>query len=407
MSASHEDSTFIAVYSDILDRLDAFIKSRSTAPSVDQATKRACVETALREIVSYRDWKCMKRIWRIHLKATQTTGTVTFDSTTNELTLTGATWPTDVADYTVRVGTDNVMCEIDEYVLPTVITLKSPNVPTASITTGVTYMLGKPWYALPANFAASWTPANSNATFIGQYVPFENWYLLDKYNTYTGISRLWTIGPVPNKYNVTAIYIYPWPSANEEYDLLMKFRPRRLSISGKDSWNYAGTVSVELAGTTVTGSQSFSGTTVTTPVQFKNLMLGSIIRFSDGSTLPTDTNGTNPYVFQATIIDVDINAKTLEIDTPSPFALSGVKYTISDPLTLDESLYDAFLRNCEKQLAYVINAKDYKAVENNYLTAVFRAKIADAPVNQRSAVGDVVGHVTRLSDYKSRDWTGG
>jgi hypothetical protein len=406
MSASHENSTFVATYIDILYRLEAFIKSRSTTPSVDQATIRSCVETALREIVSYREWKCMKRVWRVQLKATQTTGTVSYDASNNQLTLVGATWPADAADYSIRVGTNNVTCEIDAYVSPTVITLKSPNVPNDDLT-DVTYTLGKPWYALPANFASSWSPANSNATFIGQYVPFEEWYLLDKYSTFTGTSRLWTIGPVPNKYNVTALYVYPWPASNEEYDLLMKFRPRRLSISGKDPWNYAGTVSMSLAGTTVTGSQSFSGTTVTTPVQFKDLMLGSIIRFSDSSTLPTDTNGTNPYVFQATIIDVDTAAKTLEIDTPSPYALSSVKYIVSDPLTLEEGLYDAFLRNCEKQLAYICGMKDAQAVENQYLAVLFRAKIADSPVNQRSAAGESARRITRLRDFKSRPWLGG
>ena len=397
--------SFVSTYADILERMASFIKARPTAPSVDQQTLRYNIESSLREIVNYRDWKCLKKIWRVQLAALRKTGTVTYDSTTMIVELTGSTFPTDAKDWTLRIGGGNVNCEIDSYIDPTHVLLKSPLIPNASIAVATSYTMGKTWYELPPEFIASWSPAEKNARFTGKYIPFEEWYLFDKYCNMAGIAHLWSIGPVPNKYNAIALYVYPWPQADEEYDLLMKIRPRSMIITGKESWASSGKVSVSLNGTTVSGSFTYSGTTPVYQTSFRELMIGSIIRFSaDGTALPTDTNGTNPYVFQAVITDVDETAQTLTLDTPVTRAFSAVKYVVADPLTLESLLYDAFLRCCEKNLASAMDTKDALKVERQFLSAIQRAKYQDASVKQRQMVGESGRYLTRLADMKSRPW---
>jgi hypothetical protein len=206
----------------------------------------------------------------------------------------------------------------------------------------------------------------------------------------TGIVRRWTIGPAPDQYNTLALYIEPWASAVSDLDFVMKCRPRALSISGQDPWNFAGTVSVVSGSTTVTGSND---------VLFKASMAGAIIRFSDTTTKPTGVNGVNPYVFQEVIDSVDVTGKTLTLKSPSAVSLTGVKYTVSDPVTLDICLYDAFLRNCEKQLSR--GDKDYDKIERQCNVALTQAKIADSKTRHTVNAGSRTRIRTRLADYNT------
>jgi hypothetical protein len=389
---------FLATAEDVLNRCNWFLADRQE--ELDQSTQRHCVETALREIVGEHDWKCLKKIWRVQLSATQTTGTVTYQGTGGtydyQCTLTGATWPLDVVDYELRLGPASCICDVATRISDTIITLKPPRVPAAD-STASSYMLGKSWYALPPEFAAAWSPAEKNAWFIGQYVPFEEMYLLTKYRTLTGIVKRWSIGPAPDQYGTMAIYVYPWSMATEEEDLLMKFRPRTMNISGRDAWNFVGTVSVAAGGTAVTGTNT----------AFRTMMQGSIIRFAyDSATKPTATNGANPYVFQQSIASVDAGAQTLVLSSPSPVALSGVRYTISDPVDLPQNMYDAFLKNVERQLAFAsgMKEKELAVIERYYTVALQKAKAQDSPVKQRMVAGQSGQFLTRLRDFKSRPW---
>lgn len=384
---------FLTTYADVLDRMQAFVKSRPLAQSVDQTTIRAAVEAGLREIVAARDWNCMQRVSRIKLNAAQTTGTVTYTESAGvypyQVTLSGATWPDWAATAQIRIG--STISEVDAVKSATVLTLRPPRVPVADIATASAYTLGREWYELPPEFVASWSPAERNAWFIGQYTPFEDWYLVNNYRAMTGTVRRWTIGPIPDMYGAMALYVYPWSAQTVEENLLLKVRPRTLAISGKDAYCFAGTASVTSGGTAVTGSGS----------SFRSSMVGAVIRFSDTSTLPTGTAGSNPYVFQTTIAAVT-DTTHLTLSTAAPQTFSAVKYVVSDPVDLSQPIYDAFLRNCEKQLAYAAGMKDAGAVERYYQLALQAAKMADNAVRQKMLVGRPLQVRHRLRDYADR-----
>jgi hypothetical protein len=382
---------FAATYEDVLVMMKQFISAR-VLPVGGEESVRYAVEAALREVIALRDWNCLRRCWRVPLVAPQSDGTATYQASGGAypylVTLSGATVPTWAADAQFRLGDNALPCDVDQIISTTQFTLRSPRVPEADAS-GATYKLGKSWYALPAEFAAAWSPGERNAWCVGRYITFEDWHLYEKYGTLTGTTRYWTIGPAPNRLGTMALYISPYPNTATEYDFVMKCKPRRLAVTGQDAWNCQGTVTCTSGSATVVGAAT----------AFKSIVAGSIIRFSDSATVkPTGSNGPNPYVFQQTISTVDTEAQTLTLGYAAPVSLAGVRYVISDPIDLDECIYDAFLRCCEKQLAQTTGMKgeDLRNVKAAYDMAVIQARMNDNKT--RGIVVPSPRRARRLSD---------
>jgi len=382
---------FAATYEDVLVMMKQFLSARELRIGGEESVRYA-VEAALREIIALRDWNCLRRLWRVPLVAMQITGTATYQASGGAypylITLAGATVPSWAADAQIRIGDNAVACDVDQVLSTTQFTLRPPRVPLADAT-GAAYKMDKSWYVLPAEFAAAWAPAEQNAWCSGRYIPFDEWHLYDKFGPLTGTTRYWTIGPAPNRLGTMALYIAPQPTTATEYDLIMKCKPRRLAVTGQDAWNYQGTVACVAGSTTVTG----------TSTSFKSITAGSIIRFSDSSTLkPTGSNGSNPYIFQQTIAAVDTEAQILTLGYAAPVSLAGVRYVISDPIDLDECIYDAFLRCCERQLAVATGMKgeDLRNVQMAYDIAVIQARMNDNKT--RGIVVPTVRRTRRLAD---------
>ena len=388
----------VQTYQDVLAAVTSFAQARGAGCS--QTTIRYAIEAAYREIISARDWNCLRKIHRVQLKATQKTGTCSYFATGGAYdhlcTLSGAILPDWAIDAQVRLGSYSTVCDIDAIISETEFTLRPPRVPADTAIAAGAYALGRSWYDLPADFVAAYPFTERSARFIGQYIPFETWHQQERYNSASGNAQYWTVGPVADLYGVTALYVHPWSSTNAECDLIIKTRPRTLAISGNDPWNYAGTVSVPANSLTVTGSST----------TFRDSMVGSLIRFSSGSTRPTGTNGENPYLFQQSIMAVDTTAQTLTMGAAATVALSGVKYLVTDPVDFNLVLYDAFLRNCEKQLAYASGMKDAEAVARRYQAALSQARAADAPIRGIESRGQNRHIRTRLADTYIRTEAG-
>lgn len=378
---------FTATYEDVLVMLKQFCTSKAISIGGEEML-RYSVESSLREIVSLRDWNCLRKPWRVPLVASQSTGTLTYQESGGAYpylcTLLGATLPSWAGDAQVRIGDNALPCDVDQVLSATQFTLRPPRIPLEDAT-DATYKLGRSWYALPPEFVASWSPASHNAWGIGQYVSFDQWHILQKYHALSGTTSRWTIGPAPNRYGTMALYIEPWPSSLTAYDFVMKCRPRTLAVSGQDPWNSAGTATVTAGSAAVTLSGSL----------LKSIAAGSIIRFSDSVTeKPTGTYGKNPYVFQQSIASIDTEAQTLVLGSTSPVSLPGVRYVVSDPIDLDQCIYDAFLRCCEKQVAGSADLPVSKIMEINraYDIAVTKAKIADTATRGITVPGTPVRH---------------
>jgi hypothetical protein len=160
--------------------------------------------------------------------------------------------------------------------------------------------------------------------------------------------------------------VFPWPFDNRSIDFVYRRRPRALTHFAIS----AGTASVTGGDTTavVTGS----GTSWTAD------MVGSVIRLSSNSTLPTGEVLENPAAFESTIIAWNSSTSLVVMDTP-PATLSTVAYVISDPVDIEPgAMLNAFFRGCERSLALTRTLKDKPDAASQYKIALDAARAADS-----------------------------
>jgi hypothetical protein len=391
-------SPFCNTYEDVISRSEAFLQSREKVPSLTATSIRNAIQSALREIVSAHDWNCLKRMWRVQLKGTQKDGTLTYLSSTGafpyQITLTDAVFPSWARDASIRIGTFSLICEIDQVKSPTVATLVANSIPAQDFTTAQPFTLGLERYPLPAEFLNIATASERNSWFVGNYVPWVQYQQINKYRAYSGIVKIFSIGPNPKSYGGQCIYVHPWSQDDSEYDLECNFRPRAMAISGRESWSYAGKISTTAGSTSVVGV----GTA------FDSRMVGTMLRASaDGTTLPTGPAGVNPFMFQQTVASVE-STTGLTLSYAAPVALSSVKYTVSDPCDVSAAMYDVFIKGVECQLANFCGLGEYKDVMVRYQAALQAARAADLPARPSMVVGESPHVISRLRDFKTRSW---
>jgi len=412
---------FVQNADDVLESISSFIQSRPIGPSLNQYTKRRAIESALREIVTTRDWVTMMRQWRIQLLATQIGGyagdntggsTITYSASGGtypyQVTLNNATFPSWAPGAELRIGDGFTPCDIATVISPTVATLQWPRVPSCDMT-DADYAIGRSWYALPPEMMAFWAALGHNAWFIQGYIPFDEWQALDKYRAITGMVRKVAIGPAPTQMGQLALYVFPWSLNTEEMDMVLKVRPRPIKYWGVDGFCFQGSVYGTAGSATINGI----GTS------FYPGMVGASIRTSWNSGVPTGSAGgvlgNNPYAEQHTIIAVTSTTQ-LTVDVPLSYnygsggtSPTGVGYKIADWVDVDESLYDAFVANAQRQLAHLAGFKveEIKEIEAFYQTALSRAKCSDDRTRQRMVAGSQNNTYSRLRDWPNRPIVGG
>lgn len=300
---------------------------------LNQRQARAAARKAYRDLANYHDWSYYYRQRLLQTVADYDTGTVEFDYTGGakelQLTLTGGTWP-DWAAYG-RVILDSVHYEVASRVSDSVLTLTETSNPGADVAAGTGYTLYRSSYPLPADFkeiGGVWEVSERyQLPFIDQRLQHD---ALVAYFENPDTPRHATIRATGRYLSGLEIVFGPPPAEAFTYDMLYQANPRPLAI---DEYS-AGTVAITSASATVTGTSTV----------FPTNCAGSIIRFSAGLTKPSGYYGSldgadNPFVYQGVILSRDSDtALTLTEAMPSTIAsLSGVAYTISDPLDIDTS----------------------------------------------------------------------
>ena len=424
---------FLQTFEDAITICERFVRE-SEKPSLDQESIRECIETALRELIGAAEWMSMRKQIRVHLQPTMnvgnasvgaytpggycyagTAGTTTSYGTTTvprEIIISGASWPgyespltttlaqagITVLDGELRLGTYSLNCLIDNVIDATHAQLDPQFYPSIDYLTASGFMLGFPKYPLPPEFAAGIIAAERNAWFIGTYIPPDQWFTMDKYRVFTGIVRNFTFLPDPKRYGQTALYVHPCPSVATEYDLQIKAWRRPMRLSGKEPWNYQGTITVNAGSSTITGSNTL----------FDQRMMGAVLRVAGaGTQKPTGTAGKNPYLFQQTVATVT-SPTILTLSGPAPLfpsgspTLTGVGYSVSDPCDVPAALWDCFKANCFAQLAAFCAPKEYLAVRARYEVALRAAKAADNQNRTQMAVGSGTQVISRLRDNPNR-----
>lgn len=325
----------------LTDQFDVDGKSSRISRNV-----RRAVEEAYRELPQQAYWSYYRRRAIINTVASQSTGTIAYTHSTRTVTLTGSTFPSDAEKY--RIIIDNAHYDIESYTDSTNVVLPSLSNPGANVSSGETYALYRNEYPLPSTFRRA-----LGLIDVSSQVPLriisdkEEQSLQQSYQGTPGVPDFAAIRNTGEQAGGLSLIFNCPPSAARSYDLLYDAFPRQFVIAEKYS---TGTVSVSSGSASLTGS----GTT------FPSNCAGCVIRLSaDSGSEPTGPYGAliegqdidNPYSFQTSVKSYS-SATALTLTDAATAAYSGVKYTLSDPLDLEEgAMLSAFWRLAEANYA--------------------------------------------------------
>lgn len=294
-----------------------------------RAARRAVLE-AYRDLPYRHRWKYYERRGQIRTAASQTSGTIEYDHTggayERQVTLSGATWPTDARFY--RIIIDNKHYDVEDYKSSTVITLTQGTNPGADVAAGTSYTLYRSSYPFPVNYRRGSELVQLDDTFYWpEFVSAKqalDWQATDPEPD--GEPLYYTIRSAGEYFGGMAVEFSPPPSEAKVYDFIYEAAPLPLKhFNGKPEY-YDGTVSV--SGTTVTGTDTV----------FTDSMLGAIIRFSATAERPSGMVGSeehdNPFAEQRVITAVN-SETSLTIDSAVAGSYTDVGYTIGSALDID------------------------------------------------------------------------
>lgn len=351
--------------------LDVFDLDNSTR---NKRLARRAILQAYRDLPNMRSWNYYYRRKPVLTVASYNTGTIAYDHTGGSserlVTLTGGTFPTWAARG--RIILNSVHYDVESYLSSTTLTLTANSNPSEDIAAGTTYTLYRNTYPLPADYRKS-----AKLYDITQWremplaTPVEQQVVEGSYYRDPGTPKFATIKNDGDYYGNMSISFTPPPSTAKTYDLMYEARPRELITEKYET----GTVSVASTSTT-----AVSGTNTV----FAASHVGCIIRFSADSTNPPTSlvgiranNLINPYLAQRVIQSV-ASATSLVMDAAIPSVLSGVKYTISDPIDLEAgAMLTAFWRMAELEMAKLTTRNDVPMREQLAKASILAAMEAD------------------------------
>lgn len=356
-------------YSDAIDHVLDYLGSGPTADFSRDA--RRAIQLAYRDLAVAHKWTLYYQDGMIHTVGAYQTGTIQYQDSSGSVprlvTLTGGVWPS-WAQYAVLRFNGNINYEVAARIDDTTLQLAAGSNPGEDVDAGQTYTLYRDTYPLPCDFVwadTMHTPLNWGGF---QYVHPRDWLAERVLIATIGTPRYYTFRGDRHYFNTLSLALYPGPDKDYDIQFVYQRRPRTLAI---DSYR-AGTATTTNNSTTINGSATV----------WTSNMVNCVIRFSsDNKNYPTGTFGTNPATYERVITQVS-SAGSLTVDTAIPANLTGVKYTISDPVDIEDgAMLIAFLRGCEAQAAKSRVLKDRPDAAAAYAMALAEAKAADARTN--------------------------
>lgn len=338
-------------------------------PNTDRANRlaRKAIHEAYRDLPTLHNWTYLYRRHSFATVAQYSTGTVVYDHTggaySRMLTLTTGTWPSWAAFGRVVFGGNHYDVATRES--DSIITLSANSNPGDDVAS-TTYRIYRSAYPLPIDYGFHVSLVDEDGICI-PYATNEDAFINTEAFDTASDPDYFTVRGDGEYYGSLSLVFTPPPSAAERYMLLYGRTPRPLRTV-----LVSGTCSLTAGQLTVTGSG------------FDSKHVGSIIRFSSSETVPTSVFGTiagtdNPYLAQRAITAVS-NSSTLTIDATvsSTTNLSGVGFTISDPLDFEHrSMLSVFLRLAEEKMAMLTGRKDYQQRQIATQMAIRQAVAAD------------------------------
>jgi hypothetical protein len=348
----------LLLYSDLIDHLVYNVAGGANDP--EQRDYRVACQNAYRELAFNYDWQYYYTNYRISTVEPYSTGTIS--SSGAVVNGSGATFPTWAKLGRLQVGT--VVYPISVRNSSSQLTLGET--PVEDIAASSTYTLYQSQYTLPADFRRMARIVNENNLYLGDYISPAEWLNNERSGNTSGPARCWTIladYDLPGRF---ALVLTPYPSAATTIDFIYQRGPRRMRLTGQETNSRAGTIAGSAAGTTITG----------TSTAFDASMVGSYIRWGTStSSHPDGDGGLNPYTEQLQITGYT-SSTSITVSPAITTAMSGVKYIISDPVDVYQSMVNALLRRCEMELA-IARGRDMGVAQQAYRDALIQAREAD------------------------------
>lgn len=279
---------------------------------------RTSVSSAWARLFDMHMWRYYHRIGHIQMGAAQATGSVEFDLTTRRVTLTDATWPTDVTAQHIRLV--NSWYSVKERVSATVIELYENEHPSVDLEAGTSYYVQQVLHPLPYNVGdvvqvidPEQTMRLSALTLLETHSLSEIWGQLTQPTSYCLIASpryprqwcLWVPTVLNRNAHLSYLYVIRKPDS---------FVP---SVS-------AGTVTVS------------AGTATFSDAVCSSNWVGCVLRVSRNEQPPTGEYGsyTNPNAYNTDTVEVliteytdsthcEVADITVSVATASPFEVSS------------------------------------------------------------------------------------
>lgn len=329
-------------YFDLVESL--IVSSYGGPQDAEQRDIRSAIHKAYDELTTIRDWSCYQVHGRVITEPPYATGTVSYDSSTNQLTLSGGTWPTWATYGHVRVGVR--IAAIATRNSSTVVTLDD-DLKFPATFTAEPYTLYRLLYPLPADFKNLDEPSSEYNWWSGLYVTPDEAMKLERVWRATGAPYHWTVLRMGSQWVLKFI---GYPIKVETVDFTYRRLPRALRYSGHEANSRAGTIA--RSGTTVT----LSGATT-----FVDGFDGAVLRVGDTSNHPGPIESLTPYVSESLISSV---TSSTVLETESSGTVAGsTKYLITDPIDIAPHMQAAMDAACQYFLARIRKTGEDKAFQ--------------------------------------------
>lgn len=353
---------------------------------------RRSVLRAYRDLANYNAWSYYSNRRRMVLTAaSQTDGTVAYTHSTRRVTLTGATWPTNVTKY--RLSLHGARHEILSRVSSTVIELPFEDNPGEDVAALASYVLYRESYPVPIGFrklVAIFDVEQQREIPIVQ--PSEQLRLAQ---------RAWTDPAIPEYVSLRGgddflggitLNFVPPPDQARQYEIGMDTEPQPLRIE-------------KFTGTDAASTQDSPVVTFATSVIPEDAA-GSVLRLASNNEVPTSLIGeensdgsdhTNPALCERVILSRD-SATQVTLDAAIPDTLTNVGFLISDPLDVEQSaMLTALQRLAEAEYAKLQKIGDPQQRASYWNT--FERALVDAKEFDRREAKFKAGQVAAYNPF--------
>tara|TARA_R110002110_G_scaffold415556_1_gene650609 strand:- start:560 stop:1726 length:1167 start_codon:yes stop_codon:yes gene_type:complete len=333
---------------------------------------RRAITEAYRRLPGLNNWAYYLRTTMVQTDATYATGTIAYSTSTNQVTLSSGTWPTN-AVYGVLIISE-VQYKIARRISDTVIELDSVSKPASTVAAGTSYRWARFRYLLPIDVGDIREVINSQYLHSLMRLPAEDiFWRTQVLNTETYPSA-WSMIRSEDYPGRWELWFSSADASARELRILYEAQMTSLPIEEITT----GTV------TTVGDVVTFSSAVLTTDC------VGCVLRVSTDTNKPTpkvgswidsDTGHVTRLPSDERVITQYTTTTTAVLNRALTSDVSGKAYSLSSHVDVNPStMWELFMRICEQQYNIITraNEKDQMQSRGNMQEALRAAAIADS-----------------------------